>query len=118
MNTTAPKKADLDAEAPAQDWHPSDVIAAVHKAGWTLTALAKSHGLTSANTLSKALTSSYPIAEKRIADALGLHPKDIWPSRYFENGEPKPRGFRGLHLKRFGPGVNVKDKRVREHGGA
>lgn len=118
MTQIETKKADLDADAPAQDWHPSDVIAALHKAGWTMRALAKEHNLTSSSTLSRSLTQSYPASEKRIADALGLHPKDIWPSRYFENGEPKPRGFRGLHLKRFGPGVNVKDKRVREHGGS
>lgn len=81
-------------------------------------ALAEEHALTTSSTLSRALTQSYPASEKRIADALGLHPKDIWPTRYFENGEPKPRGFRGLHLKRFAPGVNVKDKRVREHESA
>lgn len=81
-------------------------------------ALAASHGLSTGSGLSKALTSSSPLAEKRIADALGVHPKEIWPSRYYDNGEPKPRGFRGLHLKRFAPGVNVKDKRVREHESA
>lgn len=81
-------------------------------------ALAAEHGLSSGGTLSKALTASYPIAEKRIADAIGLHPKELWPTRYFENGEVKPRGFRGLKFKRFAGGVNVKDKRVREHEGA
>ena len=118
MQAQAPKKAGLDAAAPAQDWHPSDVIAALHKAGWTMKALAAEHGLSTGTGLSKALTGSAPLSEKRIADALGLHPKAIWPSRYLENGDVKPRGFRGIKFKRFAPGVNVKDKRVREHEAA
>lgn len=117
MNTSTVKKAS-PAAAPTEDWHPSDILAALHKAGWTVTALGRHHGLKNGNTISKALTVSYPIAEKRIAEALDLSPCEIWPSRYYENGEPKPRGFRGLHLKRFAHGVNVKDKRVREHDGA
>ena len=115
MNTPDPKKANSDAEAPAQDWHPADVKAALHKAGWTMSALAHSHNLTSSNTLSKALTSSYPIAEKRIADALGLHPKEIWPSRYYDNGEIKPRGFHAIQFNRLKPGVNGKESAVNSH---
>ncbi|WP_427500763.1 helix-turn-helix domain-containing protein [Methylomonas sp. MED-D] len=118
MSTRNLKKASLDADAPTQDWLPPDVIAALHKAGWTMKALAAEHGLSTGTGLSKALTGSAPLSEKRIADALGLHPKDIWPSRYLENGDVKPRGFRGIKFKRFAPGVNVKDKRVREHEGA
>lgn len=118
MSTLSPKKANLDAVMPAQDWHPSDVVAALHKAGWTMKALAAEHGLSTGTGLSKALTGSAPVSEKRIAEALGLHPKDIWPSRYLENGDVKPRGFRGLKFKRFAPGVNVKDQRLREHEGA
>lgn len=99
MNDTDPKKANLDADTPAEDWHPADVIATLHKSGTTMMKLAKSHGLKSAQTFSKALRDSYPVAEQRIADALGLHPKDIWPSRYYANGEPKPRGYRAIQYK-------------------
>jgi Ner family transcriptional regulator len=106
VNATNPKKANPIAEAPAQDWHPADVKAALHKAGWTLTALAAEYGLKSSNTLSKALTNSYPIAEKRIAEALGLQPKDIWPSRYYPDGSMKPRGFHALQFNRIKRGVN------------
>lgn len=113
MNNTKFKKAD-----PKQDWHPADVLAALHKAGWTVTALGKSHGLSGGQTLSKALTQSYPVAEKRIADALGLHPKDIWPSRYFENGEVKPRGFRGIQFNRNQPAVNGNDSKENSHEAA
>ncbi|UOA10867.1 helix-turn-helix domain-containing protein [Methylobacter sp. S3L5C] len=94
---------------PAIDWHPADVKAALHKAGWTMTALAHEHGLTSSNTLSKALVSSYPIAEKRIADVLGLHPKTIWPSRYYDNGDIKPRGFHAMQFNRIRPAIKAID---------
>lgn len=116
MNAHNPKKANTDTEAPVQDWHPADVKAALHKAGWTMSALAHLHNLTSSNTLSKALTNSYPIAEKRIADALGLHPKDIWPSRYYDNGEIKPRGFHAIQFNRLKPVVNGKDSTANCHG--
>lgn len=86
-------------KASREDWHPADVKAALEKAGWTLRALAAVHGLTGSTTLSAALVRSYPINEKRIADALGLHPKDIWPSRYFADGSPRLRGIRGLRAQ-------------------
>lgn len=95
---------------PAQDWHPADIRAALYKAGWTLAALAREHGLTSPTSISKALTNSFPLNEKRIADALGIHPKEIWPSRYYENGEVKPRGFRAMQFNRIAPAVNGKDQ--------
>jgi len=115
MNTQNPKKANAVAEEPAQDWHPADVKAAIHKAGWTMNALAKSYGLTSSNTLSKALVSSYPVAEKRIADALGLHPKVIWPSRYYDDGTLKPRGFHAIQFNRLSGSVNGKHCTVNSH---
>lgn len=87
--TSAPPKKPV-----REDWHPAEVIAELRKIGITLTGLAKAHGLTSNSTMSKALTNSYPLNEKRIADALGLHPMAIWPSRYNEDGSAKPRGFR------------------------
>jgi len=118
MNTKAPKKTKPSSDQPKQDWHPADVMAALRKANWTITDLGKEHGLKSGQTLSKALTQSYPIAEKRIADALGLHPKEIWPSRYFDNGEPIPRGIRGLKFKRINAVVNGKDQAENRHESA
>lgn len=56
-------------------------MAALRKAGWSLRALSAHHGL-SATTLRKALAKPWPKGEKRIADALGVKPWDIWPSRY------------------------------------
>lgn len=107
MNTKAQKKANQEAE-PAQDWHPSDVIAALHKSGWTLAELGRHHGLKGGQTLSKCLSASYPVAEGRIAEALGVHPKTIWPSRYLDNGDTKPRGFRALKFNRLAGDVNAK----------
>lgn len=96
MNTQALKIDPTDPSSTTGDWHPSFVIAALHQAGWTMSNLAKHHNLKGIGTFSKAMRFSLPIAEKRIADAIGVHPKVIWPSRYYENGELKPRGFRAL----------------------
>lgn len=90
MNTKAPKKASQE------DWHPADVIAALRKRGITLRALATQHGIKDSSSFSAALVRSLPVNEKRIADALELHPKDIWPSRYFDDGSRKPQGFRAI----------------------
>ena len=88
-------------KASREDWHPADIKAALHKRGITLSAIAAAHGLNSSTTLSAALVRSYPLNEKRIADALGIHPKDIWPSRYNEDGSFKQRGFRAVQCTAF-----------------
>ncbi len=78
------------------DWHPAKIKMELHMRGITLKGLADAHGLSSSSTLSAALIRSYPANEKRIADALGLHPKEIWPSRYETDGTRKPQGFRAI----------------------
>lgn len=103
----APK---VSKKASPEDWHPADVLAALHKAGWTLRGLAASHGLTNSSTLSAAMVRSYPLNERRIADALGLHPKDIWPSRYFEDGTRRPQGLRALKSTRVTGGRNGNER--------
>jgi lambda repressor-like predicted transcriptional regulator len=86
-------------KASQEDWHPADVIAALRKKGITLRSIADKAGLASgSSTLSAALTRSLPANEKRIADALGIHPMVIWPSRYNADGTIKPRGFRALQF--------------------
>lgn len=82
-----------------EDWHPADIKAALDKAGWTLRALAAHHGVKASSTLSHTFERSYPLNEKRIADAIGVTPQEIWPSRYNEDGSKKPRGLRALRLK-------------------
>lgn len=92
MTTRTPKKASRE------DWHPADILAALHKAGWTLSALAKRHGLRGSTALSHTFIRSYPTNERRIADAVGVPPQTIWPSRWNEDGTQKPRGVRALQF--------------------
>ncbi|OQA32592.1 MAG: DNA-binding transcriptional regulator Nlp [Betaproteobacteria bacterium ADurb.Bin341] len=99
--TTRPAK-----KASREDWHPADIKAALHKRGITLAGIAKVYGLRDSTSLSSCFVRSYPANEKRIADALGVHPKEIWPSRYYENGEPKPRGFRAVQCNAASRVVN------------
>lgn len=69
-----------DPKKSTQDWHRADVVAALHKKGWSLRELSRQHSL-SAGTLKTALDRPYPKAEGIIAAALGLSPADIWPER-------------------------------------
>lgn len=87
-------------KASREDWHPADIKAALDKAGWTLRSLAAHHGLVSSTTLSHTFLRSYPLNEQRIAAAIGVHPKEIWPSRYHPDGSPRLRGIRGLREQR------------------
>lgn len=64
-----------------QDWHPADIIAGLRKRGTSLAALSRQAGLAS-STLANALNRHWPKGERLIADALGIAPEKIWPSRY------------------------------------
>ncbi|KMJ45150.1 transcriptional regulator [Xenorhabdus khoisanae] len=76
------------------DWHQADIIAELRKRGTTLAAVSREAGLSS-STLANALSREWPKGEWIIANYLGIHPSEIWPSRYFDkNGQPierKPR---------------------------
>lgn len=74
-----------------QDWHPADIVAALHKRGTSLARVSRKAGLAS-STLANALTHPWPRGEWLIAAALNLHPADIWPGRY--------RGCRDTRLPR------------------
>ncbi|WP_224652809.1 helix-turn-helix domain-containing protein [Pectobacterium versatile] len=65
-----------------QDWHPADIIAALRKKNTTLAAVSRAAGLSS-STLANALSRPWPKGEWLIADAMGVHPSEIWPSRYY-----------------------------------
>lgn len=101
MNTKAPKKTSRE------DWHPADVIAALRKRGITLRALATQHGIKDSSSFSAALVRSLPANEKRIAKALELHPKEIWPSRYNDDGSRKLQGFRAIQSTAAAAACNV-----------
>ena len=77
--TTTPKKASL------QDWHPADVVAALHKRGITLRKLAEKHEV-SPKAVIKALRERNLPSERRIAEAIGIPANVIWPSRYNADG--------------------------------
>lgn len=64
-----------------QDWHPADIIAGLRKRGTSLAALSRQAGLAS-STLANALNRRWPKGERLIAEALGVPPEQIWPSRY------------------------------------
>ncbi|UCP81108.1 helix-turn-helix domain-containing protein [Pectobacterium versatile] len=67
-----------------QDWHPADIIAALRKKNTTLAAVSRAAGLSS-STLANALSRPWPKGEWLIADAMGIHPSEIWPSRYYNS---------------------------------
>jgi Ner family transcriptional regulator len=90
------------------DWHPADVKAALHKKGITLAGLAEAHGIKGSSNLSATFTRSLPTNEKRIADAIGVHPKVIWPSRYNADGSRKLQGFRELQFNAAAKARNSK----------
>ncbi len=73
-NVPKPQKKSLD-------WHRADVVAALHKCGWSINSLAKAHGI-SPSTLRSALDKSYPKSERLIAQAIGIAPETIWPERF------------------------------------
>jgi Ner family transcriptional regulator len=64
-----------------RDWHRADVIAALKKQGTSLARVSREAGLGS-RTLSNAFARRWPRGERLIADALGISPQSIWPSRY------------------------------------
>ncbi|ATA27133.1 transcriptional regulator [Brenneria goodwinii] len=63
------------------DWHRADVLSALKKRGTSLAQVSRSAGLNS-RTLGNAFYRPYPKAEQLIAEALGVQPEEIWPSRY------------------------------------
>lgn len=74
-----------------KDWHPADIIAALHKRGTSLAKLSREAGLAS-STLANTLNRPWPKGEWLIAIALDVHPSEIWPGRYLNtNNKRKPR---------------------------
>lgn len=76
--------ADEEKPMDKHDWHPADIVAGLRKKGTSLAAVSRKAKLAS-STLANALTRPWPRGEKLIADALGISPEIIWPSRYFDD---------------------------------
>ena len=68
------------------DWHPADILAALVKRGHRLSSLSVRNGY-HPTAVGKALRAPWPRAERIIADALGVEPNMIWPSRYTRNDD-------------------------------
>ena len=71
-----------------KDWHPADIIAALHKRGTSLAKLSRE---------ANALNRPWPKGEWLIAIALDVHPSEIWPGRYL-NATTKREPRKPLHL--------------------
>jgi Ner family transcriptional regulator len=74
----------------SEDWHPADVLAALKKRGYSLAGLSVANGY-HPTAAGKALKQPWPAVERILADALGIAPHAIWPSRYDGEGLPLPR---------------------------
>ncbi len=73
------------------DWHPADVLAALKKRGLTLVKLSTDNGY-HPTAAGKALKRPWPALERIIAQAIGLPPQTIWPSRYGTGASGHHRG--------------------------
>ncbi|MBI0276285.1 helix-turn-helix domain-containing protein [Hafnia alvei] len=65
------------------DWHKADILAALKKKKISVAYLSRSYGLAD-GTLLNALNKKWPRGELIIANAIGLTPQEIWPSRYYD----------------------------------
>jgi Ner family transcriptional regulator len=70
------------------DWHPADVLAALKKRGFSLAGLSVANGY-HPTAAGKALKQPWPAIERLLAEAIGVAPQEIWPSRYDESGNPR-----------------------------
>jgi len=81
-------------KASQEDWHRADIKSALEKAGWNLSSLSLHHGYESRNTLQTALRRPWPKGERYIADAIGVDPAEIWPTRYQDKDTTERRKAR------------------------
>ena len=72
------------------DWHPADVLAALKKRGHSLAGLSVANGY-HPTAAGKALKQPWPALERLVAEAIGVTPQEIWPSRYDAEGTPRLR---------------------------
>jgi len=77
---------------PQGDWHPADVVAALRKAGWSFRQLSLHHGYSKGQTLAAVQYRRWPKGQRLVADAIGVAPETIWPSRYIQKSNPRQLG--------------------------
>lgn len=75
-----------------KDWHWKDLLAVLHKRGWSLRQIGKREGYPDGAALGEPARRPYPKAEAILAAYAGVeHPMVIWPSRYDAHGKPNRR---------------------------
>lgn len=72
-------------EAGNSDWTPRKIVFEVHERGETLRSLSLAAGLAE-DSVKNALYRKWPKGQRIIAEALGIAPEVIWPSRYNKEG--------------------------------
>jgi len=65
----------------ANDWHRAEIVCALRLRGWSLRRLSAEQGY-KPGVLKGALDRPWPKGQQIIAEALGVDPASIWPSRY------------------------------------
>lgn len=97
------------------DWHRADIVCAIRKSGTTMRELSIKNGYRP-GTLTGALNTAYPVAERIIAAQIGVQPQQIWPSRYDESGKTnrvqgRPKGYtRQLNNRRVAAKRNLQSE--------
>lgn len=91
--------------------HPEDIKCAIYKNGATMESISRLTGVNSVN-IRKALRSPLFIGEQAIAQFLNVHPKELWPDRYDENGNPLHPHASANHLRPFQPFCKEKERAV------
>ncbi len=63
------------------DWHPEDIKSEIHKRGLSFSELSRRNGY-AAGSLKTVLRTPCKPYQRIVAEALGVTPEIIWPSRY------------------------------------
>ena len=93
-------KIDTPKKPAQQDWLPAYLVYRLRLAGLSFRRLSRQHGYC-ASSAQMATRIPWPKMERIVADALGVQPQEIWPSRYHADGTPKSgRGERGIGRRR------------------
>ncbi len=69
-----------------QDMHPEDIKATLRKRGLNFSILADENDISKQTIAAAVRSRASGRAEKILADAIGMKPRDIWPSRYRRDG--------------------------------
>lgn len=72
-----------------QDWDRLRIRRALKDVGYTIRRIGVEVGYGYPDSARAVFRTAMPPAERKIAEVLGLKPKDIWPSRYEADGTPK-----------------------------